>query len=142
MTKNIHEVFEELEAAPHKEAAKAILFYNMTPGLKGVLRANFHPGIKFVINEVPPYRESDAPIGMGQTSIHKEINRVYIFEQNNPRVDPNLTLERKKLILVQILEALEAKEAKIFADMLLKRIKVKHLNKKMIEEVFPDIFSY
>lgn len=142
MTKNIHEVFEELEAAPHKEAAKAILFYNMTPGLKGVLRANFHPGIKFVIDEVPPYRESDAPIGMGQTSIHKEINRVYIFEQNNPRVDPNLTLERKKLILVQILEALEAKEAKIFADMLLKRIKVKHLNKKMIEEVFPDIFSY
>jgi hypothetical protein len=142
MIKNIHEVFEELEAAPHKEAAKAILFYNMTPGLKGVLRANFHPGIKFVIDEVPSYRESDVPIGMGQTSIHKEINRVYIFEQNNPRVDPNLTLERKKLILVQILEALEAKEAKIFSDMLLKRIKVKHLNKKLIEEVFPDIFSY
>lgn len=142
MIKNIHEVFEELEAAPNKEAAKAILFYNMTPGLKGVLRANFHPGIKFVIDEVPSYRKSDAPIGMGQTSIHKEINRVYIFEQNNPRVDPNLTLERKKIILVQILEALEAKEAKIFSDMLLKHIKVKHLNKKLIEEVFPDIFSY
>ncbi len=142
MIKNIHEVFEELEAAPHKEAAKAILYYNITPGLRGVLRANFHPGIKFVIDDVPNYRESDAPIGMGNTSIHKEINRVYIFEQNNPRVDPNLTLERKKLVLIQILEGLEAKEAKIFADMLLKRIKVKHLNKELIEEVFPDIFSY
>ena len=142
MTKNIHEVFEELEAAPHKDAAKAILYYNITPGLRGVLRANFHPGIKFVIDEVPPYRENNAPIGLGDTSIHKEINRVYIFEQNNPRVDPNLTLERKKIVLTQILEGLEAKEAKIFADMLLKRIKVKHLNKKLIEEVFPDIFSY
>jgi|694.fasta_scaffold46400_16 hypothetical protein len=142
MIKNIHEVFEELEAAPHKDAAKAILYYNITPGLRGVLRANFHPGIKFVIDEVPPYRENNAPIGLGDTSIHKEINRVYIFEQNNPRVDPNLTLERKKIVLTQILEGLEAKEAKIFADMLLKRIKVKHLNKKLIEEVFPDIFSY
>lgn len=142
MTKNIHEVFEELEAAPHKEAAKAILQFNMTPGLKGVLRANFHPGIKFVIDEVPPYRENDAPLGLGDTSIHKEINRIYIFEQNNPRVDPNLTLERKKQILTQILEALEAKEAKIYADMILKRLKVKHLSKKLIEEVFPDMFSY
>lgn len=142
MTKNIYEVFDELEAAPHVDAAKAILFYNMTPGMRGVLRANFHPGIKFVFDEIPAYRENDAPIGLGDTSIHKEINRVYIFEQNNPRVDPNLTLERKKLILTQILEALEAREAKIFADMLMKRIQVKHLTKELIEEVFPDMFSY
>lgn len=142
MTKNIYEVFDELEAAPHADAAKAILFYNMTPGMRGVLRANFHPGIKFVFDEIPAYRENDAPIGLGDTSIHKEINRVYIFEQNNPRVDPNLTLERKKLILTQILEALEAREAKIFADMLMKRIQVKHLTKELIEEVFPDMFSY
>lgn len=142
MIKNIHEVFEEIEAAPNKDVAKTILMYNMTAGLRGVLRANFHPGIKFVIDEIPSYKENDAPIGLGITSIHKEINRVYIFEQNNPRVDPNLTLERKKQILVQILEALEAKEAKVFADMIMKRIKVKHLNKKMIEEVFPEMFTY
>lgn len=142
MIKNLHEVFQELESASTKDDAKAILFYNMSPGLRGVLRANFHPGIKFVIEDIPAYKENDAPLGLGDTSIHKEINRVYIFEQNNPRVDPNLSLERKKQILIQILEGLEAKEAKIFVDMLLKRIKIKHLNKKMIEEVFPDIFSY
>lgn len=142
MIKNLHEVFQELESASTKDDAKAILFYNMSPGLRGVLRANFHPGIKFTIEDIPAYKENDAPLGLGDTSIHKEINRVYIFEQNNPRVDPNLSLERKKQILIQILEGLEAKEAKIFVDMLLKRIKIKHLNKKMIEEVFPDIFSY
>jgi hypothetical protein len=142
MIKNIHEVFEELEKASTEDDAKAILFYNMTPGLRGVLRANFHPGIKFVMDEIPSYRENDAPLGLGDTSIHKEINRIYIFEENNSRVDPNLTLERKKQVLIQILEGLEAKEAKIFADMIMKRIKIKHLTKKMVEEVFPDIFSY
>lgn len=141
MIKNIHEVFEELENATDRDAAKAILFYNMNPGLKGVLRGNFHPGIYFVFDDIPAYRENDAPLGLGDTSIHKEIFRGYIFERNNPRVDPNLTLERKRQILVQILESLEAKEAKIFADMLMKRIKVKHLTKELIEEVFPDMFS-
>ena len=141
MTKNIHEVFEEIETAPDKEAAKAVLYYYMTPAFRDVLRANFHPDIKFVIDEIPPYRVNDAPIGLGDTSIHREINRIYLFEQNHPKADPNLSLERRKQILTQILEGLEAKEAKIYADMLLKRIKVKHLNKKMIEEVFPDIFS-
>jgi hypothetical protein len=142
MIKNMHEVFDELEAAPTRDAAKAILFYNMNAGLRGVMRANFHPGIKFVFDEVPPYKESDAPIGLGETNIHKEINRVYIFEQNNPRVDPNLTLERKKQILTQILEGLEAKEAKVFADMIMKKLKVRHLDKQMLEEVFPDMLSY
>lgn len=142
MIKNIYEVFDEIESAPHKDAAKAVLYYNMTPGLRGVLRANYHPKIKFAIDEIPPYRVSDSPIGLGETSIHKEINRVYIFEQNNPRVADNLTLERKKKILSQILEALEAREAKIFADMIMKRLSVKNLDKETIEEVFPDIFSY
>jgi len=142
MIKNIHEIFEEIEKAETKDDAKAVLFYNMTSGLRGVLRANYHPGIKFAIDEIPAYRENDAPLGLGDTSIHKEINRVYIFEENNSRVDSNLTLERKKQLLIQILENLEAKEAKVFADMLMKRIELKHLNKNMIEEVFPDIFSY
>lgn len=142
MIKNIYEVFDEIESAPDKNAVKAILYYNMTPGLRGVLRANYHPRIEFVFSEIPEYRESDAPIGLGETSIHKEINRVYLFEKNNPRVDSNLTLERKSKILIQILEALEAREAKIFANMLLKRLEVKNLDKETIEEVFPEMFSY
>lgn len=142
MQKNIYEIFDELEAAPHKEAAKAILYYNMTPTLRMVLRANFHPGIKFVFDEVPTYRKNDAPIGLSETNMHKEIHRIYLFEQGNPRVSPNLTLERKAAVLTQILEGLEAKEAKVYADMLMKRINVKHLDRELIEQVVPDLFSY
>lgn len=142
MAKNIYEIFEELEAAPHDEAAKAILYYNMTPALRQVLRANFHPNIKFVIDEIPQYKKNDSPPGLSETNMHVEINRIYLFEQNNPRVSPNLTLERKKEVLVQILEGLEAKEAEVYADMLMKRINVKHLNRELIEQVVPGLFSY
>lgn len=142
MQKNIYEIFEELEAAESIEATKAILYYNMTPTLRQVLRANFHPGIKFVIDQIPQYKENDAPVGLSETNMHKEIHRIYLFEQGNPRVSPNLTLERKKEILVQILEGLEAKEAKIYADMLMKRINVKRLDREVIEQVVPGLFSY
>ena len=142
MIKNIYEIFDELEAAPDAEAAKAILYYNMTPTMRLVLRANFHPEIKFVIDEIPQYRENDSPIGLSETNMHKEIHRIYLFEENNPRVSPNLTLERKKEVLVQILEGLEAKEAKIYADMLMKRLNVKYLNRELIEQVVPGLFSY
>jgi len=142
MIKNMYEIFDELEAAPHKEAAKAILYYNMTPTLQQVLRANFHPGIRFVIDEIPAYRDNDAPAGLSETNIHKEIHKIYLFEQNNPRVSPNLTLDRKKQVLMSILEGLEAKEAKVYADMLMKRITVKHLDKDLVESVSPGLFSY
>lgn len=142
MIKNIYEIFDELEAASDKDAAKAILYYNMTPTMRAVLRANFHPGINFVFDEIPSYKPNDAPLGLSETTIHKEIHRAYLFEQNNPRVSPNLTLERKKAVLVQILEGLEAKEAKVYADMLMKKINVKHLNKELVEELIPGLFSY
>lgn len=141
MIKNIYEVFDEINGADSVETAKAILMYNMNFGLRSVLRATYHPGIQFVIDKIPAYRKNDAPAGMGETTIHKEINRVYLFEKNNPRVDPNLSQERKELILTQILEALEAREAEIFANMLLKKQDVKYLSKEVIEEVFPDVFS-
>lgn len=142
MIKNMYEIFDELENAPHKDAAKAILYYNMNPTLRLVLRANYHPGIKFAIDEIPVYKPNDAPVGLSETTMHKEIHRLYLFEQNNPRVSPNLTLDRKKAVLTQILEGLEAREAKVYADMVMKKLKVKHLNRALIEEVVPDLFSY
>jgi hypothetical protein len=142
MQKNMYEIFDELEAAPNKESAKAILYYNMTPALRLVLRANYHPGIKFTIDKIPEYKENDSPVGLSETNIHKEIHRLYLFEEGNTRVSPNLSLERKKEILVQILEGLEAREAKVYADMIMKKLKLKHVNRSLIEEVVPGLFSY
>jgi hypothetical protein len=142
MQKNMYEIFDELEAAPNKDAAKAILYYNMTPTLRLVLRANYHPGIKFVIDKIPDYKVNDSPVGLSETNIHKEIHRLYIFEEGNPRVSPNLSLERKKQILTQILEGLEAREANVYADMVMKKLKLKHVNRALIEEVVPGLFSY
>ena len=71
--------------------------------------------------------------------LKQELNRAYIFQANNPRVSPNLSEERKKQILIQILEVLEAKEADVFMNMLLKQCSVTGLTYDVVKEAFPDL---
>jgi hypothetical protein len=42
-------------------------------------------------------------------------------------------------LLIQILEALEASEADVFMNMILKDLKVKGLTYKIVQEAFPDL---
>lgn len=138
-TKNLYEVFEDFEAAPTRKDKIAVLQNNATYALMNVLRGTFDPNVEFVIERVPYYNPSDSPPGLGYTSIHQEIGRAYIFEKNNPKVEPTLSLERKELLLIQILEALEKREAEVFMNMLLKKQKVKGLTPNIVKEAFPQL---
>lgn len=138
-TKMMYEIFDMFEMAPTKQDKINVLRSNGTYALRSVLKGTFDPNVKFVIEKVPYYGVSDAPVGMGYTSIAQELSRAYLFEENNPKVDPNLSHDRKEKILIQILEALEKREAEIFMNMLLKNQKVKGLTYKIVKEAFPDL---
>jgi hypothetical protein len=139
--KNMYELFDEFEKAPNKEAKIAVLRNDNRQILKNVLQGAYHPAIKFLIKKKPKYTRSDSPPGMGYTSIETEFKRVYLFVEGAKKADPNLTMVRREQILIQILEALEAKEADVFMNMLLKDLKVKGLTPKIIEEAFPGLLS-
>lgn len=138
-TKNFYEIFDEIAAAEDRAAKQYILATNDSPAMRQVMRAAFDPNIKFVFEKVPYYKPSDAPPGLADTSIYKEIWRVYIYEQGNPNVSPNLTFERKEQLLIQILEALEAREAVVFMNMLLKDLKVPGLDYELVKNTFPGL---
>ena len=140
MMKNIYEIFEEVEQASNKQDRIDILRRNANYALREVLRGTYHPNISFVIEQVPMYKPSDAPVGLGYTSIHQELGRAYLFEKDNPRTDKNLSMKRREEILIQILEALEKREAEIFMNMILKKQKVKGLDAKLVHEAFPDLW--
>ena len=135
--KNIYEVFDDFVNASSREAKIDILRRNSGYALDSVLRGAFHPYIKYVFNDIPQYKKSDAPPGLSYTTISQELSRVYLFEENNPRVAANLTLDRKKYLLIQMLEALESREAEILSGMLMKKLPVKGLTYKLVQEAFP-----
>lgn len=137
--KNLYEVFDEFQTATDRETKMDVLRRNNSYALQSVLRGTFHPNIRYVIDEVPKYRDSDSPAGMGYSSIASELDRIYLLEENHPRTSPNLTLERKKVIFTQMLEVLEAREAAILAGMIMKRLPVQGLTYKLVQETFPGL---
>lgn len=139
MAKNLYEVFDEFQTATNREDKISVLRRNKSYALECVLRGAFHPNIRYVVDEIPKYRNSDSPPGMGYSSIAQELDRIYLLEQNHPKTSPNLTLERKRIILTQMLESLEAREAEIFAGMISKKLPVKGLTYKLVQETFPGL---
>jgi len=138
--KYIYEILNEFIAAPTWEEAIAVLRANAGDAtFRLVLQGAFHPGIQYVIKEIPPYKRSDAPAGLGYTDINREIQRVYLFVEGSTRVDPNLTLERKSVILAQMLEAMEPNEATVFANMIMKDLQIPGLRVEIIREALPGL---
>lgn len=135
-----HELFKLIENAPTKKDKINILQKNKSFALESVLVGMFHPNVEFVFTKEPDWIRHEVPVGMGYSTINQEIHRAYLFEKNNPRVSPNLTLKRKEELLIQILEALEPKEADIFLMMIMKNPKIKGLNYKLVSEAFPYLF--
>ena len=136
--KNIHEIVTEVQNAKSDEDKMAVLWYNKSYALKSILKGIYDPNVRFCFEAIPPYKQSDAPIGLGYTTLNTELGRAYLFEVGNPRTDPNLKQNRKEQILIQMLEAMEAKEAKILCDMLLKK-PIPGVTVEMVRRTFPDI---
>ena len=139
--KNVYEIFEEFEKATKRQDRVNILKFNDNFALRSILQGTFDNRIQFVFDEIPAYKASDSPPGLGYTNINTEMHRAYLFEANNPKVAPGLTLQRRKEILIQILEAMEAKEAEIFVNMLRKKQNVKGLTRDIVMEALPGIIQ-
>lgn len=139
MQKNIYEILDEFERAPTKEDKRNILWFNQSIALKAVLQNAFHPDIQWVIKEAPVYKASLAPPGLGYNTIASELRKFYLFREGNPAVDPNLPLQRKTVLLIQMLEAMEAREAMVVINMMMKNLKVKGLTYSVVKEIFPDL---
>ena len=138
--KQIYEILNEVANATTRAEKIAVLRRNDNTTLRSVLRGAYHPSVKFVFDKIPEYKtEVNIPPGMGYTSLNIEAKRFYIFVEGNKRVDPNLSLERKRHILIQMLEALEPKEAEVLSNMLMKNLKTKGLNADLAVEAFPDL---
>jgi len=136
--KNIHEIVTEVQNAKTEQDKMAVLWFNRSFALKSILKGIYDPRVQFCFESIPPYKQSDAPIGLGYTTINTELGRAYLFEVGNPRTDPNLKHNRKTQILIQMLEAMEAKEAEIFCGMLMKK-PIPGITAEMVRLTFPDL---
>lgn len=138
---NIYEIFDQFETQKTKENKKQVLLnYAGRDDLKQVLQLNFHPEIGFDIKNEPDWRPAtNIPPGMSYESMIGALDRVYLFIAYHPRKPAGLTAEKQEKILIQILESMEVREAKIYIDVILKRLNVKGLTYDLVRDTFPNI---
>lgn len=130
----VSEILDHVSKSQTEAEKIAILRKNYSPALEDVLHWAYNPNITLFTNEVPPYTPDASPEGLSLTSIYSEHKRFYMFLRES-RID----VERKRILLIQMLEALGSKEAEV-VEYIFKR-NIPQISKDLAEKAYPGLFS-
>jgi len=140
-TETIPEIFNKIEAVKTKKEKKAILEqYKDVSVFKHILRGAFDPKIEWLIKDQPDFIPNDAPVGLSENNLYREIPKCSIFLKGHP-ANKGVSPTRLNQLLIQVLESMHPSEAFIYMEMLKKKIKVKGLTSKLVLEVFPGMYK-
>lgn len=135
---NMYEIFEKVNAVKEHDQKVAEFRKHDSPTLRACLRGIYHPNVEYCISRIPEYKpDTVSPLGMSYSNMGYEIKKAYIFETNNPN-RPRMSEEKQMSILALILESLEAKEAAVYSNMLLKK-PYPGINYDLVKEAFPSL---
>jgi len=133
----LHEILIKVNNAKDKPKKIQVLRENDSQPLRQVLKGAFDPKIEWELPEgEPPFKENDAPAGTQHTSLFQEAKRLHYFIKGANV----LTKTKRELMFIQLLEGLQAEEAK-----LLIAVKNKELNKRykgLTEAVVKEAFGW
>jgi hypothetical protein len=141
MIKNVYEILDEFEKQTTREGRKEILLKNGSPYFKQFLKFAFDPTIQFYISEFPDnYKQPDTFPGLRIAGLESELRKTYLFTIGDPTADL-LSESKRKLLLLQMLESFEPREADMYVRMLNKDLKIPYLTEKLLKEVFPSLIN-
>ena len=137
--KNLYEVFDEFEMASSKKDKMAVIEKNLSKTLVQVFELTYHPEYQWLITEMPvEYRIPDTLPGISRCQLSTEIRKLYLFRKGDPSAE-KLTDQKRKQLLLQLIESLEPREAEVVIGILSKDLGVKGLNYKFVKEAFPQL---
>ena len=138
--KNIYEIFDEFEMASSKKERMAIISKNLSKTLVDVLSLTYHPDCQWLVKEMPEgYKvPSDMLPGLSGTQLSTELRKLYLFQKGHPSAEA-LSEDKRTQLLLQLLEALEPREAEVIIGIFNKDQGVKGLDYKFVKEAFPQM---
>ena len=137
--KNIYEIFDEFEQEITDSGRKKVIERNLSPTLVKVLEYAFHPGYKWLITEIPHnYKLPDVLPGISFGQLSTELRRIYLFQEGHPTALA-ITDARRQELLLQLLEAMEPREAEVLMGIMRKDLGVPGLTYRFVKECFPQM---
>jgi hypothetical protein len=136
----MYEIFDEFELAENKKDKMKVIEKNLSKTLVDVLDLAFNPKYEWLITEMPEgYKiPSDMLPGLSGTQLSTELRKLYLFRKGDPTAE-KLTPQRRTELLLQLLEAIEPREAEVVIGIFQKDLGVKGLTYKFVKEAFPNL---
>ena len=138
--RNIYEIFDEFELAKNKKERMSVIEKNLSKTLVDVLALTYHPNSQWLIKEMPENYKipTDMLPGLSGTQLSTELRKLYLFQKGHPSAE-QLTEQKRTQLLLQLLEALEPREAEVVLGIFQKDQGVRGLDYKFVKEAFPDL---
>jgi hypothetical protein len=134
--KIIPEILDEIRACKTEDEVKQVLWKNQSPALKLMFQYVFRPEgatDDFTIKELPAFKPDVGPVGISPSSLFYEMRRFYTLLDSK-----KIPLEKKRNILIQILESVHPSEAKVVGQILKHDLEIPLLTEKLVREtLFP-----
>ena len=124
-------IFETFAILTDDESRVTHLQQNDCPALRQLIGAALNPEFKFQV-EIPNYKENVDIEGYATNNLLIEYKRLYIFLENSKS-----TPKRRKEILWQILESIDAIDAKLLVHVIQKDLSQYGLTSEIVNKAFP-----
>jgi len=137
--KTFHEIFEQIDQAPIKKDKIAILHANSSAALKAILGYTYDPNVKWLLPDCdPPF--TPLPDNSDQEArLISEVRKFYLFVEGPTETQRNLKPDRRELMFIQLLEVIDARDAKVVIGMKNRKLPYKGLTRKLVAEAFPNL---
>ena len=134
----IHEILTRVGTRKTKEERIAVLKEYNCLALRDILKGGFDDEIQFLLPEgEPPYEP--APERNPPSTLHKMSKKFRYFAVGGP--GERLPKARVEKMFIQVLEAIDPRDAQLVIAMKDKNLDYRGLNKKLVSETFPGLIS-
>lgn len=134
-----HEIFNEFEEAKTRQEKIDVLRKHSDHWFVTFLNYAFNPNIKFDFDTIPNYKPAVEPEGLTWSTLHLEMRKLYLFIPGHIKYKSKLPARKHTNVLLEILQSVHAKEAKLLEQVFQKKLKVKGLTDKLVKEAFPEL---
>lgn len=130
------EIFQHISDLPAAKRADALKkIGSLVENIKILLHYTYHKNVVMQLPEgIPPYKPMDIPKNMGLNRLPAEMKRLQYFLPS-AKINPI----KRESMFIEMLEALSPEEAKLLLMVKNKKLEYKGFNRKLVEEVFPEI---
>ena len=132
----IPEILENASKFENRNQKISYLREYISHPLREVFKLVFDDRYVFSFDDMPPFKKSDVPTGLGMNTLFNEAKRLYIF--TDPHVEKMGPI-RTEQNLIAMLESLDPLEADLVVKTLTNKFDYEGIDKQLVQDTFPGL---